>query len=246
MRRTTLVLAALVLTGGVPCAAHGGPIAVFVGYADDLRPSPFFPSLWQGSPDTIFVGNGNGYYDAGAIRIDNTSGATLTVDVTVTLPPGIVYDLWGAQNVPARTSLILTQLGAETFDTSDHGTLGGPPGYPDGETDHAARVDVFLDGSTDPLTFLDTGHVLTTGGFDYAQLGNESLQWRPISTTGIDDPAGNPTPVFPPPDDTPGTSVPEPTSLTLIVVGLVGLAVCRRRVARLTSPPSAGSPGSNS
>src|SRR5690348_16232613 len=98
MKRATLVLAALVLSvGGAPRVAHGGPIlSVFVGYADTLRPNPFFPSPWQGSPSTSFVGYEGGLYDTGAIRIDNLSGAAITVDVKVTLLGGLlVYDIWG-------------------------------------------------------------------------------------------------------------------------------------------------------
>ena len=40
-------------------------------------------------------------------------------------------------------------------------------------------------------TYLDTGHVLTTGGSDPGGSNvNESLNWRPIGTTGEDNPTG--------------------------------------------------------
>jgi streptogramin lyase len=41
-------------------------------------------------------------------------------------------------------------------------------------------------------------------------------------------------------------AVPEPSALALFGLGSIALAVCGRRRARFTSPPSAGSPGSNS
>src|SRR6185436_1413233 len=58
------------------------------------------------------------------------------------------------------------------------------------ETEHAARLDITVDGVKLP-TLLDTGHVLTTGGSDLAIGGqNESLNWRLIATTGISNPGG--------------------------------------------------------
>src|SRR5262249_40413220 len=42
-----------------------------------------------------------------------------------------------------------------------------------------------------PITFSDTAHVLDTGGFDLACRSNESLQWRLIGTSGIENQAGH-------------------------------------------------------
>jgi uncharacterized membrane protein len=181
--------------------ANGGnpppslPVTVEVGYADNLRANPFFPNPWNGSPNTIFDGytsTAPGAYDSGAIRVINTSGASITVSgVTVTRSDGVVYKLWGTDVVPAGDSLILTQPGgAQNFDSSDYGTLPYPLTYPDGETLHAAKIDFMVNGVEMP-TFLDTGHVLTTGGSDLAAQGkNESQNWRPIGTTGISNPEG--------------------------------------------------------
>ncbi len=172
------------------------PIAVEVGYADNLRPNPFFPNPWNGSPNTIFAGYNStapGAYDSGAIRIINTTTSSITVtNVTVTLANGVVYNLWGTNTVPAGDSLILTQPGgAQNFDSSDGDiTLPYPMTYPDGETLHAAKIDITVNGVQLP-TFLDTGHVLTTGGSDPGGAGvNESQNWRPIGTTGEDNPEG--------------------------------------------------------
>src|SRR3954471_7219200 len=51
-------------------ASLSNALAVYVGYADNLRPSPDFPVPWQGSPNVVFKGGGTSF-DAGAIRIDN-------------------------------------------------------------------------------------------------------------------------------------------------------------------------------
>ena len=180
-------------SGGM--TSQTSPISVEVGYADNLRANPFFPSPWDGAPNTVFDGyhsTANGAYDSGAIRVINTSGKSITVSkVTVSRPDGVVYQLWGSDVVPAGDSLILTQPGpAQNFDSSDYGTLPFPQTYPDGETAHASKIDITVNGVPLP-TFLDTGHVLTTGGSDLAAGGsNESQNWRPVGTTGVTNPGG--------------------------------------------------------
>ena len=171
------------------------PIAVEVGYADDIRPSPFFPNPWNGSPNTVFVGSTSesaGSIDAGAIRIINTTNAPITVnDVSLTLPNVTQpFDLWGSNVVPVGGSLIVTQTAEYNLDTSDFETLAYPLTYPDGETLHASKITITVNGVVLP-TFLDTGHVLTTGGSDPGDAGaNESQNWRPVGTTGEDNPEG--------------------------------------------------------
>ena len=64
---------AIVMTGAQ--AQYG----VQVGYADGIRGGGFFPSPWAGDAGVVFVGDTSGSADAGAIRIDNLSGATMTV-----------------------------------------------------------------------------------------------------------------------------------------------------------------------
>jgi uncharacterized membrane protein len=169
-------------------------LAIEVGYADGLRPGGFFPNPWVGSPNTVFIGDTSTAFDAGAILIVNNSTAAVTVnDVVVTLvtPSGLrPFDLWGSNIIPAGGNLILTQTAGQNFDTSDFPTLTTTTPYPDGETAHAAHLDVSVNGVL-LQTLLDTGHILTTGGFDFAVLHNESQNWRLIGTTGITNPGGS-------------------------------------------------------
>ncbi|HEV7570810.1 MAG TPA: carboxypeptidase regulatory-like domain-containing protein [Thermoanaerobaculia bacterium] len=158
-------------------------LAVYVGYADDLRPSANFPVPWAGTPNVLYIGSSSPI-DAGAIRLDNNTDAALPVDsVTVDLGrPGPAFNLWGSFTVPAHGSLILTQTSQFNFDTSDYpigqcgqNLVAGDPRVP--------IVAVKSNGVT--TTYFDTAHILDTGGFDLACSGNESLQWRLIGTTGI-------------------------------------------------------------
>ena len=159
-------------------------LSVSVAYADNLRASTAFPVPWQGSPNVVFLGGGD-VYDAGAVRLDNSTESPIDVDrVTVDLErPGPLFDLWGSFTVPAGGSVILTQTRRFDFDTSDAPILACDgllaPGDP-----RVPKVTVTVDGvSTD---YFDTGHILDAGGVDLAACGkNESLPWRLIGTTGV-------------------------------------------------------------
>jgi RHS repeat-associated protein len=169
-------------------------LAVYVGYADSLRPSGAFPVPWQGSPNTVFLGGPGPFFDAGAVRLDNATSQPLVVDnVTVDLQrpntsgflPPPVFSLWGSFTVPAHGTVILTQQTFPDFDTSDYPILGcGLTVSPNDP--RVPKVTVTLGGvATD---YFDTAHVLDTGGADRFYCvagGNESLPWRLIGTTGV-------------------------------------------------------------
>lgn len=173
--------------------------AVYVGYADDVRANPNFPVPWQGSPNTTFIGAGPSF-DAGAIRLDNTSSSPITVsDVFVTVPGWTTSstrdangngtaDLWGSFTIAPNSTVILTQTGEFNFDTSDFGINGCGNPIPDGQSPFPT-VKITINGTA--ATFNDTGHVLDTGAFDLACRGNESLQWRLIGTSGIENSTGH-------------------------------------------------------
>jgi len=109
------------------------PPTVYLGYADSYPPrgiTSSFPSPWAGGANVVFVGCGFGgtdacpkvpgsttmdWYDDGAIRIDNTTGATMTFNgsassVTVGY---CTYTPWNGMTAtvnPGQT-LILSQTG---------------------------------------------------------------------------------------------------------------------------------------
>ncbi|HEX3529965.1 MAG TPA: carboxypeptidase regulatory-like domain-containing protein, partial [Thermoanaerobaculia bacterium] len=160
---------------------------LFVGYADDLRPTPIFPTPWQGSPNVLFLGTRGNDFDGGAVRLDNTTDAPIPVDkVSVDLQRrsynGPVFDLWPSFVIPPHSSAILTQTDTENFDTSDFPIYGCEfPIFP-GEK-QTPKIAVTVHGLT--TSYLDIAHVLDTGGFDAnCQLLNESRQWREVGVSG--------------------------------------------------------------
>lgn len=237
-----LTLAALAVPGGLGVsqqAQAATTVTVSVGYADNLRPSGFFPTPWQGSPNTVFLGGGTSF-DAGAIRLDNPTDVPLPVDsVTVDLQrPGPTFNLWGAFTIPARGSAVLTQTAEFNFDTSDFpiepcGTVA-PAGDP-----RIPQVTISIGGQTTSL--LDTGHVLDTNGYDLAcQSANESLQWRAIG--GAPPGTAGGTITLAPPTQTRATGTTATVTATLLDAGGDPLPNVSVDFA-VTSGPNAGTTG---
>jgi hypothetical protein len=170
-------------------------LALFVGYADTVRPNAPFPTPWVGDPNVIEPGktaNPGPPWDAGAVRLDNTTASPIQVDnVVVDLQrPGPVFSLWGSFTIPAHGSAILTQTvtfgNSSNFDTSDFPIspchVLAPPTDP-----RIPKVTVTAGGLT--ASYLDTAHIIDAFGWDtfYSCGGGsepESLQWRPIGTPG--------------------------------------------------------------
>lgn len=239
MKKMSMPLIALTLGAFIaPLAAHALPFKVYVGYADSLRPSPFFPAPY----DTADIFQGNvGALDTGAVRIENTSAADITLnDLSVQLNPGLggpVFALWtfgAGLTLGAGQNAVFGSTANYNFDTSDFGVLGGFAPITDNCSigpnaltalciNNAPLVKVTVDSVL--TAFSDSGHVLDTGGFDFVNASpcpvtgdvpgacNESLQWRQIGTTGIQNPNGDP--------------VPEPGSLALAGLGFMGLGLRR-------------------
>ncbi|HZO89257.1 MAG TPA: PEP-CTERM sorting domain-containing protein [Chthonomonadaceae bacterium] len=227
MKRLLLLCTLGLATLGAAGQVASADINVFVGYADNLRPSPFFPSPWDGDPGVIFLGQHGGSFDGGAIRLQNTGPSDVVLGPGAHVDGfnnGANFQLWDGLigtgvTIHPGENLVLTQTSGENFDTSDQ--TSGSPSSPD--TNHPV---IHLTLNNQALDFVDSAQVLNTGGFDLAAVNNsnESLQWRPIGTTGIENPGGNPNP----------GGVPEPGSMALLGSGLLclgGFAI-RRRASR--------------
>jgi hypothetical protein len=183
-----LLFGSLIVTG-VPAAAASG-IGVYVGYADSTRANATnFPTPWVGSPTTIYEGCAPVtacVFDAGGVRIVNNTGASVTVDAIAVTVGSCTFTGWPSAVLPAGWDLIVTQVapaptdacaGPAQFDTSDIGLL--PNCAPN---TIVPAVDVTINQVK--TTYLDSGQVLNTGGFDTGGCtGNESTQWTVIGYT---------------------------------------------------------------
>jgi hypothetical protein len=207
-------LAALAVIGSSPSLA--APFDVFVGYADGLRASPFFPNPWDGSAGVTFLGISDTGEDAGAIMIHNTTGSSLTINsVGVTInATGNVAPPWALPvTVAAGGFLILTETAHYNFDTSDLSFIPGAT-YGHLATDcsvNCPKVTITWNISNTE-TLNDSSHTLDTGGFDFASNGsNESFNWRLIGTCSGPGCGG-----------TVG-GVPEPSTWAMMIIGFVGV-----------------------
>jgi hypothetical protein len=218
MKRLLLFSVTLLVAFGLSVPRAVADLEVQVGYADNLRASPFFPTPWCGAAGTTFDGSSaNGgcgmTFDSGAIRLINNGASSISVtDVSVNIG-GVITDIWnagGAFSIAPGTSAILAQTGQFNFDSSDI------PGITCCSNDGIIpTVTITFDGKT--VTLNDSAQVLNTSGFDFACSAgcfntNESFRWRDIGTVGGQ--AGN---------------TPEPSSMLLMGSGLLSLCGIVRR-----------------
>ena len=208
-----LPLVALLLAA---CGANASNLKLYSGYADSLNKvgvrtaPPSFPNPWRGSNGVQFIGTADPF-DAGALRVENTTGDAITVD-KVTVDIGSKhYDFWGSNlKIPANGSLILTQteLGtqnppAPNFDTSEPNEAAAPGNAASAASQGSDLVPVIhltVGGHT--TDYRDTGKVLTTGGTDKGNLPgapNESHSWQLLSAVAGSAQGGlSPTLIFAP------------------------------------------------
>jgi uncharacterized repeat protein (TIGR01451 family) len=189
------VVAGILAAAAAPAGAAQSPLHLYVGYADGLRgSSPDFPSPWSDDANVTFVGGSeSGSFDAGAIRIDNSSDSPVPID-SLTVQVGDTTfngsdELWSELTVPPETDgepghLILTQTHDYDFDTSDV----GPPGDCDSPNSILPLVQITIAGQTTTLT--DRSQILNTGGVDGANCppgANESHPWTGVTADlGVD------------------------------------------------------------
>ena len=234
-------LSALVIGAALTFApAARAALAVYVGYADNLRPSGFFPTPWIGGLGVVSESSAAQSFDSGAVRIDNTGASAVTIsNFKVSLNGGsTTFTLWNSLLIGAGQTGIFTQTSSYNFDSSDYGPLGGGPigidlpAHPLGGCTNPAALNVSQqaaclasipvisfseDGGATTASFSDTGYVINTFGYDFingSTDGNESINWNLIGTETIRG----------------GTQgVPEPATLTLVALGLVLAGRTRRR-----------------
>lgn len=125
--KSRVAIGALVMASAA--AVHAGTVDVFVGYADNLRASGFFPTPWLGNPNVFSETPMAQSFDAGAIRIDNNTGAAITISNFQVFFPnvGSTFAIWSSLALPTGAIGIFTQTGSYNFDTSDFGVFGGLP-----------------------------------------------------------------------------------------------------------------------
>ena len=213
-------------------------LAVYVGYADNLRASPFFPVPWIGDPNVVTQSPANQTFDSGALRIDNTGTNAITItNLTVELDPTTsptFFQIWAPLTIdPGQIGIFAQNNYIDTqFDTSDYGFLSDAQGNanvngqfpyggctnPDSPAQAAlcmsdAPVISFTENGTN-LSFVDSGNILDTFGYDLNTLagsdGNESIQWNAVGSVA----------------NRGGT--PEPSTVVLLITGLAALGVGRK------------------
>lgn len=229
------LFAGSLLLGSGAQAQEVPDLSVCVGYADTFRnapPAPQFPNPWMGSSEVqYFAGQAtadDGTFDAGAIHFEN-DGLTPIVIKGLTVDHfhgGLSYSIWnsfigsGLSLDPGKIAIFTQIGGTENFDTSDTPNLNTTP-----NTD---QPQIHLTTGTGTFTYLDSKQILNTGGIDRATLNStntfdESLGWRPIGTTGVEDVNGFDCQISP---------TPEPSGLALLFTGgLPLLGFLRRRRA---------------
>lgn len=238
----------------LPSIAKADGFTVYVGYADNLRPSGFFPTPWLGGLNVVSQTPDGQSLDAGAIRIDNTGSTPITItNLSVNINgTSSGFSIWNPLTIAAGQTGIFTQTFSYNFDSSDFGIFGGlPPASlaPTLPGNNAiggcsstpsilaastfaaqcaatAPVVSFLE-NLNPFSGTDSGQILNTGGWDFVNngvFGEDGNESINWNLIGTEADRGG------------TTGVPEPSSLLLLGSGLLSLCgFTRRKFLRLNS-----------
>jgi hypothetical protein len=211
--RTLFCAACLLLLG----AAAKADTTVSLGYYD-LAPccgnSNPLPNPWYGSSNTTFLGNAavatSGDPDEAGILFTNTGTTAVTLDQGVTVTSGsTVLTLWDS----------LIGAGGFSIGAGDSVILSGTTAGDDLDGSDIPLTDSTISFSVNGTAYsvVDTGH---SGAVDGSILAgstngspNETIPW-----TQVDDIGGSKSP-----------GMPEPASVTLLSMGLLGLGFRARR-----------------
>jgi hypothetical protein len=249
MRTAKLLSTAAVLVSvaaGFGVTEARASLNVFVGYADSLRASGFFPTPWLGAPGVVSQSSSAQPFDAGALRIDNTGASAVTISglsIQMNGGSGPTYAIWNPLVIAAGGIGIFTQTAPYNFDSSDN-SFGSPPGGilpldPGGNgiggcsssagAQASAGITALCDSRQPIVSFLvdgipaaalnDTGHILDTGNYDFVNNspdGNESINWNAIGSL----------------PDRGGTTTPEPSTWAMMLLGFCGLGFIAHRAKK--------------
>ena len=248
--RLSLAALALLISQLPAAPAKADPISVFVGYADNLRASGFFPTPWIGDPKVVSQSPSGQSLDTGAIRLDNTGATPITItNFQVHFPSNnSTYTLWNTLVIAAGATGIFTENNGNNgqFDTSDFGVFGSSPptnlepnnaagngntnliGGCSSPTSFMTASQLALCNSTIPvISFQENGGPVETF-FDTGHI-LDTGEWDFVNNNYFHEDGNESINWNVIGGSSRGGSVPEPASLVMFGTALIGFAALRRR-----------------